>query len=397
MSNPKAIFVFPDYYDSTTASKRVLLSSKTLFSELKFAYWARQGMLDDSPDTIFSGIEKVVFVRSAPPRSIKVLFLFISFQWWIFKQIYSYKPDFIQAFTFYTVIPCLIYKYFFAFKCKVLYDPRDYVSVSYYVNKVVGWGLNMLDNICIKLADMTIFPDNQYFIHYGKFYLKPEKYFIMPNSSEDSFSDLRQESTHSKYNISVSEQLIPIIGYYSETRGRYLIQEMILKRPKGYHFIVAGVFRSQEDVDFFTSNDNVTFLGKITYLEALAIMRDSLVVPLLYDPALFNNTYAFPTKYYDALMVDTPVMVTFGQVAVWEDVRQNNVGFGVRYNNVEDFVEMLEALKSVNFERGTIRRVFLEKYDYEFYKDLLRQRYKTLLDISEIDQTTNIAKNEFFK
>lgn len=382
MKSYKALFIYPDYYQSTTATRRVLISSSKFFSKITFAYWARQGYVIDPKDNIFDGIEMSVFLKSAPPRSFQVLLLFIKFQLWVFKIIFKQKPEFISAFTFYTIIPSLFYKYFFNWKCKVVYDPRDYVSVCYRVNKFTEWCLNVADNICIKLADLTIFPDNQYFSYYGRFKLKGDKYFILPNSTEDSWGLMRKESTHQRYAIDKDMSIIPFIGYFSETRGRDLIYEIIRQKPTRFHFIIAGDFRNQEDIDFFNEQENVSFLGRITYLEALAIMRDSLVVPLLYDPVSLNNKYAFPTKYYDSLMVGTPVIVSFGQVDVYEAIKKYHIGSAIEYNDVNAFRTLLLEMKEnqPKVDKDRIRNLFLNEYDYNLYRDRLSKVYKDLLD-----------------
>jgi glycosyltransferase involved in cell wall biosynthesis len=382
MDNYKALFIYPDYYQSTTATRRVLISSRKFFSKMTFAYWARQGYVIDPKDNIFDGIEMSVFLKSAPPRSFQVLLLFVKFQFWVLKNIFKTKPDFISAFTFYTIIPSLFYKYFFNWKCRVVYDPRDYVSVCYRINKIIEWCLNVMDNICIKLSDLTIFPDNQYFGYYGRFRLKADRYFILPNSTEDSWSLVRPQDTHEKYNIPKDQSIIPFIGYFSETRGRDLIYEIIRQKPEGFHFVIAGDFRSQDDIDFFNNQDNVSFLGRITYLEALAIMRDSLVVPLLYDPVSLNNKYAFPTKYYDSLMVGTPVIVSYGQVDVYDAIKKYDIGYAIEYNDVEAFGKLLFNLKENQhtIDRKRIRELFLSDYDYNLFRDRLSAVYKNLLE-----------------
>ena len=377
----RALLTYSSYYDATTASKRVLDASKSLFSEIKILYWARIGNTQESDDAIYEGIEKVAYTKVAPSRSFRVLLQFIKFQFWVFKNIRSYKPDFIHAFYLYTIIPCLLYKYIFNRKCVVLYDPRDYVAVCYNVPKIVSWLIMWIDSICIKLADYVIFPDKQYFTYYGKLKLKESKYLIIPNSLEDSYEKVVTEDVYSKYNISKEKLIIPLLGYFSETRGKTLFYEIIKLKPEGFHFIIAGYFRDKEDIDFFRCQSNVTYLGTVSYWDALAIMKDSAIVPLLYDPVLLNNKHAYPTKFYDSLMVGVPVLVSYGQVDVYEDIMKYNLGLGIKYNDLEGFQEVLELLKTRPYheERFRLRKLYLEKYDFDIFRDKLRQTYIKLI------------------
>lgn len=381
MVKKKTIFVYPEYYDATTASNRVLNASKDLFEDLRFFYWAKTGFPRKIEEEIFSGIEKVAFTKIAKPRSFKVFLLFIEFQFWIIKNLLKVKPDLIVSFTFYTIFPSLLYKYFFKWNTRVIYDPRDYIAVSYLVNKVVVFCLRLLDNIAIKLSDFIIFPDFQYFRYYGLFKLSKDKYYILPNSTESIQYSLPKEDIYKKYNINSNCKIIPILGYFAETRGRKLFFEVIKMNLPNFHFIFAGDLRDPIDIAFFTSQPNVSYLGKIPYLEALFIIKNSSFTPLIYDPLSLNNKYAYPTKFYDSLMVGTPVLVSIGQIDIWEIIRNNNMGYGIPYNDTKAFVEILENLDNTIYkiDRELLKKYFRENFDFSSFKPGLRKVYSQYL------------------
>ena len=383
MAQKKGLFLFADYYDATTASRRVLGASKSLFDEIEFLYWARLGNERKTTEEIFKGIKFETFKEIAKPRSVGVLMLFIKFQLWIFKMLYRKKPKFVVAFTFYTIFPTLIYKYVFNRKCQVIYDPRDYVSVSFRINKLIGFALNFIDNIFITLSNFVIFPDRQYFIYYGKFRLKNDKYLILPNSTEDLFDKTINNDIFQKYNLPRNKKLIPILGYFSETRGEKILFKLIEERHDNLHFVFAGDIRDENHLKFFSENkDNVNYLGKIPYLDALTIMKESLLVPQLYDPQLLNNVYALPTKYYDCLMVGTPIVVSKGQIDVANEIVENNFGWAIDYYDTD-------ALRTIIFKlienqslikKENLRHFFLKKYDYNLYKPKLEAVYRKFLN-----------------
>jgi glycosyltransferase involved in cell wall biosynthesis len=377
----KAYLIFADYYDATTTSRRVMAAIKPIFDEIEFVYWARLGHERKNEEAIFSSVLKTVYKKTARPRSIGVLCLFVRFQFWIFRNLISRKPKFVIAFTFYTIFPALVYKYILNRKCKVIYDPRDYVSVSYRINKLISYSLNFVDNFFIKFSDFVIFPDKQYFIYYGKFKLRDDKYFILPNSAEDLYEEIEKIDIYQKYNLPKDKNLIPILGYFSETRGERVLFDLIKEKDQNLHFVVAGDIRDEVHLNFFEAHkENVSYLNKIPYLDALAVIKESLLVPQLYDPQLLNNVYAYPTKYYDCLMVGTPMVVSDGQIDVYQEIIAHNLGFGINYNDLQGLRTIIDDLVTnrKKIDRNALRHFFLLKYDYNIYKQKLREVYSKL-------------------
>ncbi len=163
MGNRKSLLLFADYFDATTATRRVVNALNENFDELEFVYWARLGYERDVNEVIFKNIPKKVYKETAPPRSLGVLVQFVKYQIWLLKTLLQKKPNMVIAFTFYTIFPALFYRLFINRKAKVIYDPRDYVAVSYRVNIVISSVIRFLDNLCMKLADFVIFQINNIF------------------------------------------------------------------------------------------------------------------------------------------------------------------------------------------------------------------------------------------
>ena len=379
----KGLFLFADYYDATTASRRVLLSTKHIFDEIDFVYWARLGTHRKKVEQIYDGINFSVFDKTAKPRSLGVLTLFLSFQFWLLQQLLKKKPKFVVAFTFYTIFPALIYKYFFKWNCKVIYDPRDYVAVSFRINKIVAFCVKFVDNIFIKLSNFVIFPDRQYFIHYGIFHLPKEKYLIIPNSAENIYDQVVNNDIYLKYNLPKDKFIIPILGYFSETRGEKILFELIQRKQHNLFFLFAGDIRDQNHLDFFKNNaDNVVFIDKVPYLDALSIMHQSILVPQLYDPETKNNVYAMPTKYYDCLMIGTPVIVSNGQIDVANEIKENNFGWVIDYYDTDSLENCINRLISNPnlIDKEAMKKFFLKNYDYNIFKVKLEEAYKKFLN-----------------
>lgn len=382
LNKKQGLFLFADYYDATTASRRVLNSTKHIFEDIKFVYWARLGVERRSQEEIYENIDFEFFNGTARPRSFQVLMLFIKFQVWLMKILIKEKSDFVVAFTFYTIFPALLYKYLINWKCKVIYDPRDYVSVSFRINKIIAFLVRFLDNICIKLSDFVIFPDRQYFIHYGMFSLKQDKFLIIPNSAEDVYEKVILNDVFTKYSLPTDKYIIPVLGYFSETRGEKILFELIERNHKELFFVFAGDIRDPKHLKFFDEHaHNLIFLDKVPYIDALSIMYNSILVPQLYDPATVNNVYAMPTKYYDCLMIGTPVVVSHGQIDVAKEININNFGWSIDYNDTNALEKLIfDLIKNKSLiDKDSLRDYFLKNYDYTIFKEKLKNVYLRFL------------------
>ncbi len=371
------LFLFPNDYDATTAARRVLDAGREIFPEIRFLYWPRNGMKQNQDDDFYRNIEKEAYHHSAPPRSLQVFGITILFQFWLFSKIRQNKPKYIVAFYFYTILPALAYKYFFDKKCIVIYDPRDYFAVCFKINRLLSWVLQFIDNVFIQLADRIIFPDFQYFRHYGMFRIKKYKYFVVPNSTGDAIDEIPNQDIRSELGIPSNSIIIPIIGYFSDARGKSMLFDTIRMNLPGVHFVVAGNMRNTDDVEFFKLQQNVSYLGKIPYKKALWVMRNSAFVPLFYDPSLKNHTYAIPTKFYDSLMVGTPVVLSSQLIDAVELSRKYKLGFDLEYNDLAGFVNLICRFrdKQVAFPGKTLRDLFLEQFDFNIYRDRLKSFY----------------------
>ena len=59
----------------------------------------------------------------------------------------------------------------------------------------------------------------------------------------------------------------------------------------------------------FPQTSNIFYLGQLNYLEALSLMKQVDAVPLLYNPEIELHKMLFPTKYYESMMVGTPIII----------------------------------------------------------------------------------------
>jgi hypothetical protein len=218
------------------------------------------------------------------------------------------------------------------------------------------------------------------------FKLQDEKYFVLPNSTIDKYSHIDTSPIHLKYDIPIGKKIVPLIGYFSEDRGRKMFFEAIGQKPDGIQFVVAGALRDNDDIAFFKSHSNVSFLGKLSYGEALSLMKQSLFVPMLCNPDKPNYKYAIPTKFYDSTMVGTPVLVSNGQLDVCERIMQNGLGFKISYNDTQAFLDLLAKLNKTGKSENTIeiRNYFIKNCDFGLFIPSFREFCKKIKDSDEV-------------
>ncbi|MBX2953627.1 MAG: glycosyltransferase, partial [Leadbetterella sp.] len=217
------------------------------------------------------------------------------------------------------------------------------------------------------------------------FKLSSKKYFILPNSTSDRYNEVKNIDIYKKFHIPEDKLIIPVLGYFSENRGEKILFDCIKRNVKNILFVFAGDIRDQRYLDFFEKHKNILFLGRVPYLDALAIMKNAVLVPQLYDPKLKNNAYAFPTKYYDCLMVGTPIVVSKGQIDVATEIKENHFGWIIDYEDSESLMQIIQdySKSSEGVDKKKFREHFLKKYDYSIFEIGLRGSYDSLLRVQD--------------
>jgi glycosyltransferase involved in cell wall biosynthesis len=86
-----------------------------------------------------------------------------------------------------------------------------------------------------------------------------------------------------------------------------------------------------------------TLSGRVSHAEAMRRMSEADVVALLYDPSIQANRYAAPNKFYEAMMLGRPVVVSEGTpMAEW--VAADDCGWVVPYGNVDALARVLDGI-----------------------------------------------------
>lgn len=128
-------------------------------------------------------------------------------------------------------------------------------------------------------------------------------------------------------------------------------------------------------------NSRIVFHGKVPYCEALKIESRADVMFGLYNPEIANHKMAAPNKYYESLMLGTPLIAIEGtSVAYW--VEEGRTGAVLRPSfSCEDLHDAIERILSENRDRSISLRqkeLYQKKHSWHLMAERLCALYSTI-------------------
>lgn len=127
----------------------------------------------------------------------------------------------------------------------------------------------------------------------------------------------------------------------------------IIKKLPDYRLTLAGsIGDARETVAEIPNIDNITFLGKVAYEEALELYKEADIMFAMYDPNHPNHRYSAANKVYEAMLLGKPIIVA-NNTGMDKIVRTENMGYTIDFNQ--------EAFKDLLFYIGNNRDELLEK------------------------------------
>lgn len=128
-------------------------------------------------------------------------------------------------------------------------------------------------------------------------------------------------------------------------------------------------------------NPRIMFHGKVPYSEALRIENEADVMFGLYRPEIANHKMAAPNKYYESLMLGTPLIAIEGtSVAYW--VEEGRTGAVLRPSfSCEDLHDAIERILSENRDQSISLRqkeLYQNKHSWHLMAERLCALYSTI-------------------
>lgn len=273
------------------------------------------------------------YVRAASSRSMTG---WIGLPLWLLRitrQLVAGRYEVVQASDVFSLLPCVVLRPLLHFV--VIGDVRDHMA------SIAGthWGarakvLGLLENALLRRCDAVIVVDETRKELLTEDVRRHAKIIVVRN--------LPQRDAGRAQETERNEVLVNFSGYISRMRGGEMLGDAVASAP----FAALDVVGETNDVElaaFLARTPRVTLHGRVSHAEAMDRMKGSDLVSLLYDPAIAANRYAAPNKFYEAMMVGRPVLVSEGTpMADW--VRQHDCGYVVAYGDKQGVAEVLARI-----------------------------------------------------
>ena len=263
---------------------------------------------------------------------------------------------------------------------KVIYDIRDPVAIDMrslshvfklkgsYIGKIMDRLLYFADWLLIARASGIVLP-NKFLIDYLGIWKDDKKklILIMPNTCHDHYNSIKKKELLPK-KTNKSAIRLAYLGSTGTDRGADILVDLCINNPRSLELYIAGTIRNKEELNLYLNIENIYVLGQLSYLEALSLIREVDAVPLLYNPEIEIHKKLIPTKFYEAMMANTAVIVSKGMTALEDIVEQYDLGKMANYDDRAEIREVILSMKQFKDNSGLrMHRYYLENLKLSKY------------------------------
>jgi glycosyltransferase involved in cell wall biosynthesis len=295
------------------------------------------------------------------------------FNLWLLYSHLVIRPKIIHAYDLDTVLPALISRLFL--KNKVVYDIADWYADSRKVGVLRPFVAQIERWVCSKV-DIVILAHEDRLQQIG---FQPQNWFVIYNVPED-MAEIVKDSCDD------GEQLFKpnfvYVGVLQPDRG---IEQIIrATNVVGIKLTIAGFGPLSNMCTVESEKRNlITFRGRVSYEEALALQQGATAIMALYDPVVPNNRFAAPNKLFEAMMLGLPIITSAGTLA-GEIVEREDIGLAVPYGDVQRLGEAMRFFVShpdrcrLMGQKG--RQLYEQRYSFARQCQLLQAAYRSLIE-----------------
>lgn len=265
------------------------------------------------------------------------------------------------------------------YKKKIVYDIFDYYSESHVAPNLIKKFIKKIDDNLISSCTATIICSE----------LRKEQI----KDSEPKFLEVIHNAPFNSNNDEMIQSIIKK-GNYDKTK---LVYVGLLSQDR-YLENIANIINNRNDIEwnvagwgvldgFFRKLDskNIKYYGKISYDEAIILEKSCDLMTAIYDPVLPNHKYAAPNKFYEALMLEKPIIM-LKNTGMDTYVQENEIGEVIdisEYDFEQGFNEALDNLikKRNNWEAMGARGYYLyeKEFSWEKMEERLLELYEKIL------------------
>jgi glycosyltransferase involved in cell wall biosynthesis len=290
---------------------------------------------------------------------LKNLLSLLCFQFWVFFKLLKARKEFdvLHAADFDTILPCFAMKLMFKEK-KIIYDIYDFYVDAFTVPNCLKSIVRNLDFLAIKHSDAVIIATEQRKEQISG--ATPKKLVIIHNTPIESeiFKDSKNIFDENKN----GRLKIVYVGILQEHRFLKEMSDVVIKKPEIDLFIGGFGALSSYFYDLSEKHKNIHFFGRVDYERSLQLSYSADVMVAVYDPVIPNHKFSAPNKFYEALMLGKPLIVS-KNTGVDDAVSKLDLGVVIEYNksSFEDAI--------VNFDRDKFLSKKFKLYSNKIYSD----------------------------
>lgn len=310
-------------------------------------------------------------------RGLANLIPLVKWQVDLLRWLWIHRHEYIviHACDFDTVLPAIIMQQLK--KKKVVYDVFDFyadmlratpVWIKQLVRKVDLWVMGRVDGVF--LVDQCRLEQIK-----GS---RPKSLAVVYNTPEDVADELAESTRFKKPE---SQLHIVFVGLLQVERGLFELLDVLEKHPE-WSLDIAGFGGDQHQiVERAKERENVRFLGRVAYQDALALNQTADVLFAMYDPGILNHRYASPNKLFEAMMLEKPIIVAYG-TGMDRIIATEECGIVVPYGERSFLEQALMKLASQPDFRETLgsaaRQAYEDKYSWSHQKSTILEFYANL-------------------
>lgn len=286
------------------------------------------------------------------------------------------KPDIIHAGNFDMLFIAAVYRIFFDWETKLVYEVADLPRITFFRHKA-GWKkvvfilYHMVEKKITHYISLIILTAPSFWNQYFSEFISEKKYFHFPNVP---FRRVFEGYRNRPKNVFT----IGYVGYLRYPRQLFTLIEVVKQLKGEARLFIAGngplrdeILNRIEDIDF------IEYYGAYNYEEEAAILYSHIdSVYSVYDGQSENVRAAIPNKLYDAIVTELPIIVAEG-TKLSDFVNKNGVGISI---NSESSAELRDALVKLSGDSGYVesikkncRRIKEQYYAENYIREFLKR------------------------
>ena len=338
--------------------------------------WDRSGQLVEQESLEDIHIQRLPIIAEYG-RGLANLIPLVRWQIELLRWLWIHRDKYkvIHACDFDTVIPAILMQQLK--KKKVVYDVFDFYAdmlratpewIKQLIRKLDLWVMGRVDGVI--LVD-----------HCRLEQIKgshPKNLAVVYNTPEDIADELAESA---RFNKPESQLHIVFVGLLQVERGLLELLDVLEKHPE-WSLDIAGFGGDQHQiVERANERENVRFLGRLAYQDALALNQTADVLFAMYDPGILNHRYASPNKLFEAMMLGRPIIVAKG-TGMDRIVASEECGIVVPYGDRTSLDQALMKLANQLDLRETLgsaaRQAYEGKYSWHDQESTILEFYANL-------------------